>query len=60
MQCREDALYVPLRVGAEGKKPFRAARDNEGENISEKDPGYCGALPTGLGTGSAAMQRPTS
>ena len=36
-----DALYVPLQVGAEGKKPFGAARDNEGENISEKNPGYC-------------------
>ena len=37
----KDALYVPLQVGAEGKKPFCAARDNEGENISEKNPGYC-------------------
>ena len=36
----KDALYVPLQVGAEGKKPFCAARDNEGENISEKNPGY--------------------
>ena len=26
----KNALYVPLQVGAEGKKPFCAARDNGG------------------------------
>ena len=36
-----DPLYLPLRVGAEGKDPFGLTPDNTGENISAKNANYC-------------------
>ena len=38
----EDEMYLPLQVGAEGK-PFDWGyqKDNEGDNISSRNPGYC-------------------
>mgnify|MGYP001034398931 CR=1 FL=1 len=36
-----DSLYLPLQVGAEGKSDIGYRKDNEGENISEKNPYYC-------------------
>ncbi len=33
--------YLPLQVGATGKEDFGYARDDTGENISEKNPCYC-------------------
>ena len=38
-----DPLYLPLHVGAEGKKPLggRFIPDNTGENISAKNANYC-------------------
>lgn len=40
-QMPEDSMYLPLQVGAEGKENFGYKRDNEGENISKKNPYYC-------------------
>ena len=38
----ENSLYLPLLVGAENNKPtWTGRRDNEGENISAKNPHYC-------------------
>ena len=38
----ENLLYLPLLVGAENNKPaWTGRRDNEGENISAKNPHYC-------------------
>lgn len=44
----EDTMYVPLHVGAEGKKnpdgtplDLGYQKDNEGDNISAKNPYYC-------------------
>lgn len=38
----EDPVYLPLLVGAERNKPdWDGARDNEGDNISGKNPFYC-------------------
>jgi hypothetical protein len=44
----KDSLYLPLHVGAEGKKDSEGKplnlgyqKDNTGENISVKNPGYC-------------------
>ena len=37
----KDELYLPLHVGAEGKEDLGYAKDNEGENISLKNPYYC-------------------
>ena len=39
----EDPLYLPVWVGAalRGKAPEGWQRDDKGENISEKNPGYC-------------------
>ncbi len=38
----EDEMYLPLQVGAEGKSfDFGYQKDNEGENISSRNPGYC-------------------
>ena len=38
----KDPLYIPLRVGAEGKdENFGFTPDNTGENISFKNPNYC-------------------
>ena len=43
-----DPLYLPVHVGAEGKKDakgrpldFGYQKDNEGDNISLKNPRYC-------------------
>ncbi len=44
----EDDMYIPLHVGAEGKKDEQGntldlgyIRDNTGDNISEKNPSFC-------------------
>ena len=36
-----DKLYLPVQVGASGKNSIGYQRDDEGENISEKNPYYC-------------------
>lgn len=36
-----DALYLPIHVGAEGKEDLGYQKDNEGENISLKNPYFC-------------------
>lgn len=33
--------YIPLQVGAEGKKNLGYLRDNSGNNISKKNPNFC-------------------
>ena len=37
----KDDIYLPIQVGAEGKENFGFQKDNEGENISIKNPFYC-------------------
>lgn len=37
----KDKIYVPIQVGAEGKKDLGYIRDNTGDNISKKNPNYC-------------------
>lgn len=37
----KDSCYFPLQVGAAGKDSFGIRRDDEGENISEKNPNFC-------------------
>lgn len=37
----EDDIYLPLHVGREGKEDLGYQGDNEGENISLKNPNYC-------------------
>ncbi len=37
----EDEIYLPVQVGSEGKRDIGFQRDNEGENISEKNPSFC-------------------
>lgn len=44
----KDKIYLPLHVGAEGKKDENGVplelgyqKDNEGENISDKNPSFC-------------------
>lgn len=37
----KDNIYIPLHVGAKGKEDLGYKRDDEGENISEKNPSYC-------------------
>ena len=37
----EDALYLPVQVGAKGKDKFLPFSDDSGDNISEKNPYYC-------------------
>ncbi|MDD5885144.1 MAG: DUF4422 domain-containing protein [Erysipelotrichaceae bacterium] len=38
----EDPIYVPLEVGAANRKEhFFPVRDDQGDNISEKNPSYC-------------------
>jgi len=37
----EDPVYLPVQVGAAGKYSLGYQRDDEGENISEKNPYYC-------------------
>ena len=36
-----DALYLPLQVGAAGKKAIGFTPDDTGDNISEKNPYFC-------------------
>lgn len=38
-----DEIYLPVQVGAKGKESIgeNFKRDDEGENISEKNPGFC-------------------
>lgn len=36
-----DEIYLPLHVGAEGKDPLPYQKDNNGDNISTKNPYYC-------------------
>ena len=40
-QMPEDKMYLPLHVGSEGKNDIGYKKDNEGENISIKNPYYC-------------------
>ena len=37
----EDPVYMPIQVGAEGHEKLGYARDNIGENISQKNANYC-------------------
>ena len=37
----KDKMYIPLHVGAEGKKDLKYKKDNTGENISLKNPYFC-------------------
>lgn len=36
-----DPIYLPVHVGASGKDSIGYQRDDEGENISQKNPAYC-------------------
>lgn len=36
-----DPVYMPIHVGSYGKKSFGYKRDDEGDNISGKNPYYC-------------------
>ena len=40
-QMPEDKMYLPVQVGADGKEDFGYQKDNEGDNISSKNPHYC-------------------
>lgn len=40
-QMPEDDIYLPLHVGAKGKPELGYKRDDTGENISEKNSGFC-------------------
>ncbi len=40
-QMPTDELYFPIHVGAEGKESIGYQKDNEGENISLKNPYFC-------------------
>ena len=37
----EEDMYVPVQVGANGRKDIGMLRDDSGDNISEKNPNYC-------------------
>ncbi|MBO6214909.1 MAG: DUF4422 domain-containing protein [Lachnospiraceae bacterium] len=37
----EDPAYLPIQVGAAGKQSIGFARDDEGDNISDKNNSYC-------------------
>lgn len=37
----KDKMYMPLHVGAEGKKKIGYNKDNTGDNISLKNPNFC-------------------
>lgn len=37
----QDDMYIPVHVGKEGKENLEYQGDNEGENISRKNPFYC-------------------
>lgn len=36
-----DSMYIPVHVGAKGKESIGYQRDDEGDNISEKNANYC-------------------
>lgn len=36
-----DSMYIPVHVGAEGKKSIGYQRDDQGENISSLNPAFC-------------------
>ncbi len=36
-----DKLYIPMHAGSEGKEDLGYKRDNEGDNISKKNPFFC-------------------
>ncbi len=40
-QMPKDNMYLPLHVGAEGKEDLGYQKDNDGENISLKNPYFC-------------------
>ena len=40
-QMPKDKFYLPLHVGAEGKEEIGYRKDNEGKNISGKNPYFC-------------------
>ncbi len=40
-QMPSDPMYLPVHVGSQGKEPLGFQPDNEGDNISEKNPCYC-------------------
>ena len=40
-QMPKDSLYLPLQVGSEGKKELGYEKDNNGDNISLKNPYFC-------------------
>lgn len=40
-QMPEDDMYLPVHVGAKGKASIGYQRDDDGENISEKNPFFC-------------------
>lgn len=40
-QMPEEDIYLPVQVGKEGKESLGYQGDNEGENISEKNPYFC-------------------
>ena len=40
-QMPTDKLYLPVHVGAEGKDSLGYQKDNEGKNISKKNPFFC-------------------
>ena len=40
-QMPDDDIYIPVQVGAEGKESLGYQNDNEGDNISFKNPYYC-------------------
>lgn len=49
-QMPTENIYLPLQVGAEGKdRIIEYKADNEGENISEKNPYFCELTRTLLG-----------
>lgn len=37
----DDQMYIPVQVGAKGKEELGYQKDDEGENISEKNPYFC-------------------
>ena len=37
----KDPMYLPIQVGAEGKRSFGYQRDDTGENISSANPRMC-------------------
>lgn len=37
----EDEIYLPVHVGSQGKESIGFQRDDEGDNISAKNPSFC-------------------